>query len=66
MVRLLIETGYGEGKRKKRKLNDRVRSTVDMVRKAVKCGARDIAKYFVDEKDVVPDMQTIQLLAKYV
>lgn len=64
MVRLLIENGYGERNYKKRKLSDRIPSTVKMLKKAVQYGAQDIVTYFVEEKRVVPDMRTIQLLTR--
>jgi Ankyrin repeats (3 copies) len=62
MVRLLIERGYGEGTAKKPRLDDRVPSTLEMLKKAVACGAEDIVGYFLNEKAIVPDMHTIQLL----
>lgn len=45
---------------KKRKLEDRVRVDQEMLRIAVACDARDIVKYFMEEKSVMPDMQTVR------
>ena len=47
---------------KKRKLEDRVRVSQEMLRTAVACDARDIVKYFMEEKSCMPDMQTVRLM----
>ncbi|KAF9007616.1 hypothetical protein BDQ17DRAFT_1351019 [Cyathus striatus] len=47
---------------KKRKLEDRVELTSDMLKVAVKRNARDIVHYLSMEKGVVPDMQTLQMM----
>lgn len=69
LVRLLIErvdrdpgTAEQKHKGKKRKLEDRVQVTPDMVKAAVKLNARDIVEYFTKEKGCVPDMQTLLML----
>jgi len=61
MVRLLIERGYGEESTKKRRLDDRVPSTLEMLKRAIKHEAENVAKYFLDEKCLVPDLETIRL-----
>lgn len=64
MVKLLIErTDSTSGaKVKKRKLEDRVRVTKEMLKLAVKCNAQDIVDYFTKEKGCIPDMQTLYLM----
>jgi hypothetical protein len=77
MVKLLIErsdkhlevnaSGANEksscgSKAKRRKLEDRVRVSKDMLKMAVKCNAQDIVDYFIQEKGCVPDMQTLYLM----
>ena len=56
------ETVSGKSGSKKRKLEDRVRVSQEMLRTAVACDARDIVKYFMEEKSCVPDMQTVRLM----
>jgi hypothetical protein len=51
-------------KGKRRKMEDRVDVRPEMVEAAVKCGAMDIAKYFTTVKGCVPDMKTLQLMAR--
>ncbi|KAJ7170576.1 hypothetical protein C8R43DRAFT_54659 [Mycena crocata] len=66
-VRMLIERDVpGGGKRgaKKRRLEDRMEVTPDMLKVAVKCKARDIAHFFMHEKGCVPDIQTLNLLMR--
>ncbi|KAJ7104278.1 hypothetical protein B0H15DRAFT_960329 [Mycena belliarum] len=68
LVRMLIERtdaepGAGKGG-KKRRLEDRVEVTPEMLKTAVKAKARDIAEYFMEEKGCVPDMQTLQMLVR--
>ncbi|KAJ7659929.1 hypothetical protein B0H17DRAFT_1163132 [Mycena rosella] len=66
LVRMLIERAEpGGGKRnKKRRLEDRIEVTPEMLKAAVKCKARDIAEYFMQEKEVVPDIQTLHMLMR--
>ena len=45
---------------KKRKLEDRLRVDQQMLRTAVTCDARDVVKYFMEEKSCMPDMQTVR------
>ena len=47
---------------KRRRLEDRVPVDQQMLRTAVACDARDIVKYFMDEKFCMPDMQTVRLM----
>ncbi|KAI0635593.1 hypothetical protein C8Q77DRAFT_1053453 [Trametes polyzona] len=49
---------------KRRKLEDRVSVTPDMLKAAVKCDARDIAEYLMREKGCVPDMQTVLMMGR--
>ncbi|KAJ3774738.1 hypothetical protein FB446DRAFT_456096 [Lentinula raphanica] len=63
MVKLLVERSRtNETKSKKRKLEDRVAITKDLLKLAVKCNAPDIVHYFTEEKACVPDMQTLYLM----
>ncbi|KNZ72153.1 hypothetical protein J132_04434 [Termitomyces sp. J132] len=71
LVKLLIErddSSYtdclGTGKRKRRKLEDRVVVNSAMLKAAVKCDARDIVDYMAREKGCIPDMQTLHMMAK--
>ncbi|KAJ7650408.1 hypothetical protein FB45DRAFT_731527, partial [Roridomyces roridus] len=67
LVRLLIERSDGaqsRGKNKRRKLEDRMEVTPDLLKAAVKAKARDIVDYFTQEKGCVPDMQTLQMLMR--
>ncbi|KAF8072065.1 hypothetical protein FPV67DRAFT_1560757 [Lyophyllum atratum] len=75
LVRLLIErddspyeAGGGTvgraGKRKRRKLEDRVEVNPAMLKAAVKCDARDIVDYLTREKGCVPDMQTLHMMTR--
>lgn len=63
LLRLLIERP--KGTRKRRKLEDRIQVTSEMLRVAVKCDARDIVEYFIVEKGCIPDMQTIGMISGY-
>jgi len=66
-VRMLIERAEaGGGKRgaKKRRLEDRIEVTPEMLKAAVKSKARDIAEYFMQEKGCVPDIQTLHMLMR--
>jgi hypothetical protein len=66
LVRMLVEPldvplgGRRSGKR--RKLVDRVPVNSEMLRLAVRCGARDIAEYLMNEKGCAPDLRTLSLL----
>jgi len=60
VVRMLVERPKGTAKR--RKLEDRVQTTSEMLRVAVKCDARDIAEYLTLEKGCIPDMQTLRMM----
>ncbi|KAJ7716740.1 hypothetical protein DFH07DRAFT_1013395 [Mycena maculata] len=66
VVRMLIERGEAQkgrnkNKNKRRRLEDRMEVTAEMLRAAVKAKARDIAEYFM-QKGCVPDMQTLRML----
>jgi len=50
-------------KAKRRKLEDRMQVTPEMLKLAVKGDARDIVQYLT-EKGCIPDMQTLKLLAR--
>ncbi|KAJ6577217.1 hypothetical protein B0H19DRAFT_1061888 [Mycena capillaripes] len=66
LVRMLIErteTGVQRGA-KKRKLEDRMEVTSEMLKAAVKAKARDIAEYLMQEKGCVPDIQTLHMLMR--
>jgi len=62
LVKMLIERSAEIGRGKKRRLQDRIIVTPDLLKAAVICGAGDIVEYFSEEKACVPDMQTLQLL----
>ncbi|EIW84110.1 hypothetical protein CONPUDRAFT_88432 [Coniophora puteana RWD-64-598 SS2] len=69
LVRLLIERDANgpcsttkTSKGKKRKLEDRLVVTPELLKVAVKSDARDIVQYFTQEKGCVPDMNTIRLM----
>jgi hypothetical protein len=67
LVRMLIEpsesaTATSSGKRMK--LMDRVEVNSEMLRLAVKCGARDVAEYLLREKKCKPDIETLQLIVQ--
>ncbi|KAG6374314.1 hypothetical protein JVT61DRAFT_4337 [Boletus reticuloceps] len=67
LVRMLVErmdtgTSKGKGDRKRRKLEDRVVVTPQMLKAAVKCRAQDIVEYLTREKGCIPDMQTLLLM----
>ncbi|KAI0255081.1 hypothetical protein BJV78DRAFT_1181133 [Lactifluus subvellereus] len=67
LVRLLVEPPEvtpGERRRgKRRRLTDRVQVSSEMLSLAVRCGARDIAEYLMNEKGCVPDLRTLSLLS---
>ena len=67
MVKLLIERddipfGRKMGKRKRRKLEDRLEVDREMLKMAVRCGARDIADYLIWEKGCIPDIETLNVM----
>ncbi|KAG7093053.1 hypothetical protein E1B28_009346 [Marasmius oreades] len=73
MVKMLIERrdeefrgtrkrGVNTGN-KRRKMEDRISVTAEMLQMAVKCKAHDIAEYFMKEKGCVPDMKTLYMLS---
>jgi hypothetical protein len=47
---------------KKRRLEDRIVVTQEMLKTAVACDARDIVQYFVQDKSCMPDMQTVRTM----
>ncbi|KAI0767893.1 hypothetical protein BC629DRAFT_1703223 [Irpex lacteus] len=47
---------------KKRRLEDRVAVTQEMLKTAVACDARDIVQYFVQEKSCMPNMGTVRTI----
>ena len=51
-----------ESSAKRRKLEDRVEISQDMLQTAVACNARDIVDYFMHEKSCMPDMQTVKMI----
>lgn len=61
MVKLLIERGSGEV-HKRRRLEDRMKVSKELLKLAVKCNAQDLVDYFTREKGCVPDMQTLYLM----
>ncbi|KAG9315072.1 hypothetical protein JVU11DRAFT_4184 [Chiua virens] len=69
LVRMLVERmdmdtspSRKKSTRKRRKLEDRVEVTPEMLRTAVKYKAQDIVEYLTREKGCVPDMQTLLLM----
>ena len=60
MVRMLVE--HPKSTQKRRKLEDRILVTSEMLRMAVKCDARDIVEYLTLEKRCIPDMQTLRMM----
>jgi len=62
LVRRLIERPKESEKTKRRKLEDRIPVTSEMLKMAVKCDARDIVKYLILEKGCIPDMQTLRIM----
>lgn len=71
LVKMLIERDdstytcrLGTGKRKRRKLEDRVMVNSAMLKMAVKCDARDIIDYLAKDKGCIPDMQTLHMMTK--
>ncbi|KAJ4491622.1 hypothetical protein C8J55DRAFT_557184 [Lentinula edodes] len=61
MVKLLIERSSGEV-HKRRRLEDRMKVSKELLKLAVKCNAQDLVDYFTREKGCVPDMQTLYLM----
>ncbi|KAJ6544806.1 hypothetical protein DFH09DRAFT_1263091 [Mycena vulgaris] len=67
LVRMLVERAEepgGAARGKRRRLQDRVEVTPEMLKTAVKAKARDIAEYFMQEKGCVPDIQTLHMLMR--
>jgi hypothetical protein len=68
LVRMLVEKESGNaGKRrenKKGKPEDRIQVNSDMLKAAVKCGAKEIVEYFTQEKGCIPDMQTLHMMMR--
>jgi hypothetical protein len=69
LVRMLIERDESSeriknGNGKRRRLEDRMEVSVEMLKAAVDVGAKDIVNYFMDEKGVRPDMQTLKTMEK--
>lgn len=78
MVRMLIERCDGEGdegsrgsggdkkrggNHKKRKMEDRIRVTTEMLQTALRCKAPDIVEYFTKEKGCIPDVKTLYMMS---
>ncbi|KAK2463451.1 hypothetical protein APHAL10511_004537 [Amanita phalloides] len=60
LVKMLIERDdKNDTKGKRRKLEDRIVASTQMLKMAVKCNAHDIAEYLTQEKGIIPDMQTL-------
>ncbi|KAJ7494615.1 hypothetical protein B0H11DRAFT_2155969 [Mycena galericulata] len=73
LVRMLVERAEadapggkskGRNKNKRRRLEDRMEVTPEMLKAAVKAKARDIAEYLMQEKGCVPDIQTLHMLMR--
>ena len=75
LVKLLVERSASppqtqdggkptQSKAKRRRLEDRVTIDSDMLKAAVRRGAKDIVNYFINEKACVPDMQTLHLMTR--
>ncbi|KAJ2929269.1 hypothetical protein H1R20_g7839, partial [Candolleomyces eurysporus] len=62
LVKMLIERPGASSSKKRRRLEDRVKPDVKMLKEAVRCKARDITEYLYHEKGVVPDMTTLQMM----
>lgn len=56
-------TGAKPNRAKRRKLEDRVRISSEMLKTAVRSDARAIVEYFMNEKGCVPDMQTLMMMS---
>ena len=68
MVKLLIERGdipfEYKGKRKRRKVEDRLEINREMLKTAVRCGARNIVDYLILEKGCIPDIETLNVMTQ--
>ncbi|KDQ24623.1 hypothetical protein PLEOSDRAFT_1046582, partial [Pleurotus ostreatus PC15] len=69
MVKMLVERDGRQGIEplkagKKRKLEDRIQVTSEMLRAAVKSHAKEVIDWLMEEKGCVPDMQTLLLLTR--
>lgn len=53
----------GKNTKKRRKLEDRVEVTQEMLQTAVACNARDIVEYFMQDKACMPDVHTVKLIS---
>ncbi|ORX37180.1 hypothetical protein BD324DRAFT_600855 [Kockovaella imperatae] len=53
------EHGRDRGRKKRRKLSDRVSITPRLVQIALQCGSQDIVHYFVEDKGVIPPLHGI-------
>jgi len=63
MLKLLVERRQTRPRQdKKRKLEDRVTLDAEILKIAVKSGAKDIIDYLCKEKNVVPDFETLKRL----
>ncbi|TRM65010.1 hypothetical protein BD626DRAFT_455121 [Schizophyllum amplum] len=66
LVKQLIEREacvQGAQRGKRRRMEDRMQVTKEMLRVAVKSDARDIVEYLTREKGCVPDMQTLMMMS---
>ena len=70
MVKLLIEqddipfASCGRKRGKRRKLEDRLEVNREMLKTAVRCGARDIVDYLTREKGCIPDIETLNVMTQ--
>ncbi|KZP31698.1 hypothetical protein FIBSPDRAFT_1037269 [Athelia psychrophila] len=69
LVRMLFERVPGDAQKRaaagKQPRGDRVLATNAMLRTAVKCDARDIVRYFREEKGLVPNLRTLSMLPAF-
>ncbi|KAH9944852.1 hypothetical protein B0H21DRAFT_862301 [Amylocystis lapponica] len=56
--------GGGGRSTKRRRLQDRVKVSQEMLKVAVQCDARDIVEYFTKEKGCIPDIKTLILMSR--
>lgn len=70
LVKMLIERqvdktntrGNDSSQSKRRKLENRMAVKPAMLKAAVRCGAKDVVKYLAQDKGVIPDMETLQMM----
>lgn len=66
LLKMLVERSDAQSSKtkraKRRKLEDRIKMTSEMLKVAVKCNAGDIVKWLMEEKGCVPDLQTVLLM----